>query len=106
MVDAEAGWLQQIPDVPVRIGIGSDGKHRVEGRRSAPKINVVLPHRRRAIVILEQDVGTPVVGIPAAADVAQADDVPGGAGIDVDEACADNMDAPRVAWGWEKGVVA
>src|SRR5262249_27379323 len=70
---------QQIPHVPVRIGI-EDGEHVGEGRRSAAERLVVFPHRRRAVVVLEQD-----VGLPVPVHVAQAGDVPGRAGIAIDE---------------------
>src|SRR5262249_2662684 len=59
---------------------GNDGKHRVKGRQSASDRVIVFPHRRRAVVVLPQDVGLLVI-----VHVAQSDDVPGGSGIEIDE---------------------
>src|SRR5215467_14160646 len=52
--------LQQVPHLPVRIRIGRDLDHRVEGRHPASDRAVVLPYRRPAVVVLEQDVGLSV----------------------------------------------
>src|SRR5262249_37737808 len=60
LVTGSAARLQQIPHVPVRVGIGIDGEHRGEGRRSDSEVLILFPDRRRAVVVLKQDVGVPV----------------------------------------------
>jgi len=78
---------------------GWDGEHRAESRRSFSEPLEVFPHRCRAVVVLEHDVGMRVM-----VHVTQAGDVPRGAGsvvaVTIDKR-SHNSDANRLA-AWRR----